>query len=306
VECSLRNAKGGVRARKDFKIGIPNYVKASPLISSIEFAQAVDTVGQDTLFMKGDKIIIPSVVREYGGSSSAFLLYYHEIYQGKYDKETIKIESQILNDKYDAVYRDTLTSSFSEGIIRQLRQISLTGMRAGNYYLEVKLIGRREKVVDQVRGSFRISWSPEALAENDIELAIHQLKYIAEPREMKKLKEATTTEEKIRRWNEFWFVRDPTPGTAENEAKKDYYRRIDYANENFSVMKKEGWLTDRGMVYIIYGEPDIIEDFPFEIDRKSYQVWHYYKHGNKREFTFVDDWGDGDFKLQYPYDGIIR
>lgn len=306
IECTLNDKNGNGKARKVLRTALMASDSDNPRMSGIEFAQAADTAVLDSLFLKGNKTIIPSVSREYGSDSAAILLYYQEVYQGKDKRQDIKIETQILNSKHDVVYRDTLTSAFSEGVIRQLRQASLSGLKAGMYVLEVILRGRREKVVDDIKETFRINWSPEALINNDFEAAVQQLKYIATPAEMRKIENAPTSEEKLKQWNDFWLSRDPTPGTAENEAKKDYYRRIEISNQRYTVMKKQGWLTDRGMVFITYGEPDQIEDYPFELSEKAYQVWYYYSSGNARKFIFVDEWGDGDYRLQYPYDGVPK
>ncbi len=306
IECTLRDKNGNGRARKALKTNLTGFDNDNPQMSGIEFVQTADSAVLDSLFLKGNRTIIPSVGREYGGDSAAVLLYYQEIYQGKGKREDIKIETQILDAKHDVVYRDTLTSTFSEGAICQLRQASLSGMKAGMYILEVILRGRREKIVDDMKETFWINWSPEALINNDFEAAVQQLKYIAAPAEMRKIENAPTPEEKLKQWNEFWLSRDPTPGTAENEAKKDYYRRIEIANQRYTVMKKEGWLADRGMIFITYGEPDQIEEYPFELSQKAYQVWYYYSSGNARKFVFVDEWGDGDYRLQYPYDGALK
>ena len=104
-------------------------------------------------------------------------------------------------------------------------------------------------------------------------------------------------------WNKFWIIRDPSPGTPENETRRGYYNRIEYANRYFRVMRKEGWRTDRGMILIQFGQPDHIEDYPFELDSKAYVIWYYYLLKNPRKFLFIDEWGDGDYQLQYPYDG---
>jgi hypothetical protein len=69
-------------------------------------------------------------------------------------------------------------------------------------------------------------------------------------------------------------------------------------------MKKEGWKTTRGMIYIMYGEPDELEDYPFELSRKPYQVWLYYRLSPPRKFLFIDEWGTGDYELQPPYNGL--
>jgi GWxTD domain-containing protein len=68
---------------------------------------------------------------------------------------------------------------------------------------------------------------------------------------------------------EFWEIRDPDPGTEENENKIEFERRIEYANRWFGwrnpykgrlkpeeQKKYKGWATDRGKVYIILGPPD--------------------------------------------------
>jgi GWxTD domain-containing protein len=59
---------------------------------------------------------------------------------------------------------------------------------------------------------------------------------------------------------------------------KNYFRRVELANTYFSSYK-EGWKTDRGMVYIIYGLPDEVT-----VNDGS-EAW-YYKNTRSR-FTFV-------------------
>lgn len=49
---------------------------------------------------------------------------------------------------------------------------------------------------------------------------------------------------------------------------RSYFRRVELANRYFTSYK-EGWKTDRGMIYIIYGKPDEVYRFD---DR---EVWRY-------------------------------
>ena len=49
---------------------------------------------------------------------------------------------------------------------------------------------------------------------------------------------------------------------------RSYFRRVEIANELFSSYK-EGWKTDRGMMYLIFGEPDEVYKFS---DR---EIWRY-------------------------------
>jgi hypothetical protein len=61
---------------------------------------------------------------------------------------------------------------------------------------------------------------------------------------------------------------------------KNYFKRVELANLYFTSYK-EGWKTDRGMVYIVFGMPD--EVFKFN-DR---EVWNYNLTKQKLNFSFV-------------------
>ena len=116
----------------------------------------------------------------------------------------------------------------------------------------------------------------------------------------------------------FWLRRDPTPDTIENEYREEHYRRIAHANERFSS-GKPGWMTDRGRIYILHGEPTSKEG---QIQGGTYQrtvdegggmttvypfdKW-YYRYlpglGNNIEFEFVDPTMTGEFRLAlHPYE----
>jgi GWxTD domain-containing protein len=72
---------------------------------------------------------------------------------------------------------------------------------------------------------------------------------------------------------EFWKIRDPDPGTDENEAKLEFEERVRYANMWFGSfnprrgydskgedeeISRTGWNEERGRVYIVLGPPDVI------------------------------------------------
>ncbi len=308
IDITLRDKNSNYLITKTLKPKLTEYGSRHPQLSGIEFAQSVNTIILDTLFRKGDLSVIPLAGREYSGDSSINLIYYYEIYQGSDKSKKCVIESRILDSHKGTTYADTITVNFEDKkdrveLVRQVRRIPLNNIKSGEYTLEIGIIGRRNRMVDRTKSEFSLYWSPEAMVLNDFETAVQQLKYIADPADIKNLEQAETMEDKMARWNEFWKSRDPSPNTPQNEAKSNYYRRIEYANRRFSVLKKAGWRTDRGMVYIQYGNPDQIEDYPFELSTKAYQIWHYYRLKEHRRFVFVDEWGDGDFRLQYPYDG---
>jgi GWxTD domain-containing protein len=61
---------------------------------------------------------------------------------------------------------------------------------------------------------------------------------------------------------------------------KGYYRRVELANEYFTSYK-EGWKTDRGMIYIVFGIPDKVYKFT------NREVWTYNPdEAGEKELTF--------------------
>ena len=109
---------------------------------------------------------------------------------------------------------------------------------------------------------------------------------------------------KLKAFNKFWESKDPDPTTEINELKIRFYYRINVANRLFTVMRREGWRTDRGRVLIQFGEPDQIDDYPFNTEGRPYQIWHYYDDSPYRRFTFIDENENGDYRLIFPYDGL--
>jgi GWxTD domain-containing protein len=67
------------------------------------------------------------------------------------------------------------------------------------------------------------------------------------------------------------------------------------ATDRFSYQERAGWLTDRGRVYIRYGEPGDVERSPFTTTHVPYEMWHYFEGGNFM-FVFADLSKNGDYR----------
>ncbi len=85
--------------------------------------------------------------------------------------------------------------------------------------------------------------------------------YIISDEEKEIFLQLSSEEERQRFIEAFWLRRDPNQLTPVNEFKEEHYRRIAFANERFSA-GKAGWKTDRGRIYIAFGQPDEIESNP--------------------------------------------
>ena len=77
----------------------------------------------------------------------------------------------------------------------------------------------------------------------------------------------------------------------ENELMDEYFSRINYSNVNFKTYT-DGWKSDMGMIYVLFGPPDDLEVYNDPLSRMYQQRWHYYRIN--KFFDFVDENGFGD------------
>ena len=173
-----------------------------------------------------------------------------------------------------------------------LLQVVKEELASGNYILNLEIKGDDEVIKRRLH--FSVNWMNMTELSSDMNSAIKQLKYIAPMHEINQMLNTEDSDKKEKLFNEFWASRDPTPSTEVNELKKEYYSRIAFANKNFSD-SREGWLTDRGEVYIVLGPPDDIKQYPNMINNKPYEVWNYYRFGEN--LIFVGEIGLGNFRL---------
>jgi GWxTD domain-containing protein len=104
----------------------------------------------------------------------------------------------------------------------------------------------------------------------------------------------------------FWKTRDPVPETPENEFRDEHYERIAYANKHHGRgTPTPGWRTERGRIYIILGEPNVIERYENYTEVYPTIIWFYQgmvQFGLPDSFSvvFIKKYGAGDYELYSP------
>lgn len=155
------------------------------------------------------------------------------------------------------------------------------------------------QVVDtfEIAATSSISSTFGAMSEEELDDLFQKSKYIATPAEIDKYKRINTLEGKRSFINEFWNNRDDNPATTQNEYFTEYLQRIEVADQKYGSMGKTGWKTDRGRVYLIYGEPTEIERYPNQLETKPYEIWYYNSIEGGVYFVFADITGFSDYML---------
>lgn len=139
---------------------------------------------------------------------------------------------------------------------------------------------------------FQTYWQDMPASLYNLNIAIDMLKFIVSKDEIERINRGSE-KERERKFREFWEKRDPTPNTVYNELMAEYYRRIDYAyNEFGSQQEPMGHESDRGEVYIKFGPPNSKERV-FPPGGKTRETWKY----PNQTFVFEAVSGFGDFKL---------
>jgi GWxTD domain-containing protein len=132
------------------------------------------------------------------------------------------------------------------------------------------------------------------MSEEVIDQRIAQSLYIATLDERKIFQNLDNLEGKRMFLFKFWYARE----SSVNEGLKDeYYSRVEHADEHFGFANRKGWQSDRGRVYIVYGEPSQTDRYPSNPDADPYIVWKYHELEGGASFLFVDESGFGDYKL---------
>lgn len=145
-------------------------------------------------------------------------------------------------------------------------QFLLPRLSKGNYRAEIIALGQGGKARLEHRRDFAVR-GPGFPHLSTLEDLIGPLYYIATPSEWRRLSAATTEEEKRREFERFWGGLFASEVQAQ-AVMKAYYTRVEEANLFFSG-HKEGWKTDRGMLYIVYGAPLLVDSY------LDYEVWRY-------------------------------
>lgn len=171
--------------------------------------------------------------------------------------ETEKVENVVLNPDS--------TSSF---LFDSLNTVSFEIPAKGLYFLQTNNGINEGPTFFSFQNNF-----PEI---KDVENMIEPMRYITTREEYTNLLEA---EDKKYAMDEFWLT---TAGGAERARTliKEYFNRVELANVYFTSYL-EGWKSDRGLIYIIYGPPNVV------YKNKEYENWIYGEENNITSMNFV-------------------
>jgi GWxTD domain-containing protein len=135
------------------------------------------------------------------------------------------------------------------------------------------------------------------MSEEELDDFFAKSRYIASVPEIEQYETLTTENAKREFLTNFWKARDEDPSDDMNLYLKNYLRKIKESNITYKALSKEGWKTDRGRVYLVYGQPSEVDRYPNQTQSRPHEIWYYHEIEGGVEFVFGDLTGFSDYTL---------
>ncbi|MGD1046792.1 MAG: GWxTD domain-containing protein [Bacteroidota bacterium] len=141
---------------------------------------------------------------------------------------------------------------------------------------------------------FNIIWPLKPHSLSDFKLAVDAMRHIATEGELDSMT-AFSSSKSMKAFRAFWHKHNPDTTRAFNSAMAEYYRRVDETIKRFSSANEiDGYRTDRGRIYILFGSPSFTNRL-LKPNSAPTEIWTYEKL--KRRFTFTDQRKTGNYIL---------
>jgi GWxTD domain-containing protein len=298
IQVDLTDLKAERTSSTEFEFQVPD-APAGPLWFT---DLSLGMFAVDSLSATHAAALDPNPSRTYGENLSRFA-FTGELVDNRpagVPDSTYRLHYQVVSDLQKAVAQGDTAVVRRGGRTPFLIHMLLGPLDPGNYRVVLDLVSpvpkppkgkkpvpiRREKnfVVEQTAAAVAL----------DPKTQLEVLRYIATDVELRQMDQLKTVEEKLAFWANFWKERDPSPGTPQNEAQDEFYKRVAYANQHFAA-GTQGWRTDMGQIYIKFGQPDEVVRNPFRFDGPPEEIWYYYRA--RLTYFFVDKDGYGRYVI---------
>ena len=248
------------------------------------------------------------------GVSDTLVYLYAELYNLAYpsgDDSQYRLACAFLDDS-GKVYRDfgyrTRQKSGNSAVIAE--SFDITGWTAGLYRLRLAATDLLSGQADTQFVAFRIvsmyeslgavasTEASEAYDTLSLEVKLHLVEYLLTPAEKKTLNSLSDTGKETFA-EQFWREYEPDPDVNTVQTRQELLGRYLYCNAFFSsnVEKTDGWLSDRGRIYMTYGPWEERDDIQTPTAGNPFEVWYYYSIREGGVFVFEDKQGFHDYTL---------
>ena len=213
------------------------------------------------------------------------------------DATVIPIRISVRNESGTMLWADTSNLGRRGGLLSGVVAIPVARLGVGVGHVSFMRLDTRDSSATPIFVSFG-----DELPVAPFEDMLTYLRFFASPSRLAALRNAPP-EQRAQLWIDFLRATDPDPVSPAHEGLRDYFGRIQTANDRFRTEGVIGWLSDRGMVYVSLGEPDeVAEQLVTLRDRRlgtasrvPVQIWVYRRH--RTQLIFTDEMQAGRWEL---------
>jgi len=268
-------------------IDLQEWLFHDPALSGLEFAWEVSAGEEGSPFRKGPYDVMPQPSAYFGHFQDAVSVYY-ELYDAPPPVEgrTYMLAAGILSAAGDTMFTSVDSLRVTEGTAwPHAMGIDVSQFPAGHYAMLLRLLDGAGHELARSQGTFELLWSLDSWNADAMDLYEVTAATLLSNDSTQVFRGLPMGEKE--RWIErMWRSSDPTPDTGDNESREEFRRRVDYANSHYSIIER-GMFSDRGRVYIRYGEPDDIkiERVPVAGKTLGYALGDQIPKSSKQEVT---------------------
>jgi GWxTD domain-containing protein len=314
LEVSVTDSASGRVTRSTTDLtAFGNRPLASDLVLSGSIRQAADSVPAAAGEFRRGGFLVTAQTEPVLTPSQTQLFYYAELYPERAVEAAVTARVVGSDGRVLVATNPETVQVAPPGVVTS--GVELAGLPPGDYRLELVVrLGdstvtraapfrmggfETEAALARVAGQ-RATDVFATMTEDQLDTLYRPLVYLMESGE-RGVYEGLSVEGKRNYLRSFWRRRDPTPATPTNEAQDDFYRLVAQATRAYregGAAEVPGWRTDRGRIFLKYGEPDEVLKRPQAGATRPYEVWKY-THGRLRKFVFLDATGLGHYELIY-------
>ncbi len=282
-------------------------------MSDIELCSSIkSSTDKSNLFYKNGCDVVPNPSLVFGATANPLAFRYTELYNLD-PRETYVVQNRILDATGKVLREVSSRKNYGVQDAIEIGSMVVSAIPSGKYRFQLSLADTNNQVVASTERDMYI-YNPQiknaefgALRSQSAALAgmtgeelaaeFATLQYFVSDQEIKNFSQITSDDGRRRFLSELWSEVEAGRQGRPPVSRAEYLRRVSSANARFHAPGRGGWRSDRGRVFLLYGEPDDIERYPSKTDTKPYEIWHYYHIESGVEFDFVDRSGFGDYLL---------
>lgn len=211
------------------------------------------------------------------------------LYVEGYGLSSARVELFARGESGSLLWRDTLTLGRSGELYATVAEVEVARLGVG-----VSELGFVSAASDTSRTYVFIGFGP-GLPVVRFDDMLGFLRFFASVQRIETLRSIPEAQRPAA-WATFLRETDSLPETPEHEDLRAYFERLVRANSRFREEGTPGWLTDRGRVFLVMGEPTAIyEPTVGDFQRGRQQLWEYRERGI--QLVFYDQTGTERWRL---------